>query len=133
MSPPCAGVVVFRLSGPAVECALVQADHGGWGFPKGKRNRNESVVDNALRELHEETGLARAQISFLTGEIDERSDRGNLAVRYLVARLVDLEAVLVAAPEEQAVGWFTVEEARVRLGKRRREVLTRALAILDAE
>lgn len=28
-----------------------------WGFPKGRRNMNETDIDCALREFHEETGL----------------------------------------------------------------------------
>lgn len=130
--PPCAGVIVFRVTPEAIACALVQAHHGGWGFPKGKRSRREAVVDNALRELHEETGLTAAQIELLPGELDERSDKGNLAVRYLVARLVDPAAELTAPADEQAARWVTIDEARQLLGKRRRAVLAEAWAIVAA-
>lgn len=130
-APPCAGVIVFRVDPGAIGCALVQAHHGGWGFPKGKRKRREPLLEGALRELREETGLGPEQIELVAGELDEFSDKGNPAVRYRVARLVDREAVLVAPPDEKAVAWATLEEARSRLGKRRREVLARAIELLE--
>jgi 8-oxo-dGTP pyrophosphatase MutT (NUDIX family) len=33
-----------------------------WGFPKGRRNSNESDLDCAIRETEEETGLLRSQM-----------------------------------------------------------------------
>ena len=33
-------------------------DQPEWGFPKGKRNREETSLACALREMHEETGIA---------------------------------------------------------------------------
>lgn len=128
--PPCAGVVVLRRREAAVECLLVQTPAGQWGFPKGKRNRNESVVDNALRELFEETGLMKLQIALREdAAFDERSDRGNLAVRYLAATLTDPEPLLIPAEGElQAVRWWPVEEALGLLKPARREVLREVLA-----
>ncbi|MCA9688217.1 MAG: NUDIX domain-containing protein [Myxococcales bacterium] len=132
--PPCAGVIVFRVAAEALTLIMVESHAGSWGFPKGKRHRREEVLANALRELSEETGLGPTQISLLPGvEIDERSAKGNLAVRYLVARLVDLQAELAAPPDEARVVWMTVEEARARLTKPRREVLRAALSSLGAE
>ena len=97
-------------------------------------SRKGEVLERAAEELSEETGLGPTQISLLPGvEIDERSAKGNLAVRYLVARLVDLQAELAAPPDEARVVWMTVEEARARLTKPRREVLRAALSSLGAE
>jgi 8-oxo-dGTP pyrophosphatase MutT (NUDIX family) len=33
-----------------------------WGFPKGRRNNNESSLESALREFYEETGFAPSDI-----------------------------------------------------------------------
>ena len=74
--PPCAGVVVVRRRGFVVECLLVQTPTGQWGFPKGKRNRGEEAVANALRELFEETGLMRLQLALREDlYFDELSDK----------------------------------------------------------
>ena len=36
-----------------------------WGFPKGKRNNNESNIESAIREFEEETGLNNTQYTLL--------------------------------------------------------------------
>jgi 8-oxo-dGTP diphosphatase len=123
--PPCAGVVVFRWREGEPWCLLVQTHTGQWGFPKGKRNKGESVVENALRELFEETGLLRLQINLHEDlAIDERSDKGNLAVRYLAATLSDPSPILVRQQQElQAVTWMRIAEAEAVLRPSRRDVL----------
>lgn len=130
--PPCAGVVVLRKRDDAVECLLVQTPQGQWGFPKGKRNRGESVLDNALRELFEETGLMRLQLALRDDlHFDERSDKGNLAVRYLAATLTDPDATLIPARSELAdVRWWPVAEASGLLKPARREVLQAVLTAI---
>jgi len=40
-----------------------------WGFPKGRRNYNESDIDCALREFYEETGLKNKNISFVVSNL----------------------------------------------------------------
>ncbi len=130
--PPCAGVVVLRRRSVGVECLLVQTPTGQWGFPKGKRNRGEAVVDNALRELFEETGLMRLQLSLREDlTFDERSDKGNLAVRYLAATLTDPEPTLIPARGELTdVRWWTVDDALGVLKTARRDVLRAVLTVM---
>lgn len=41
---------------------LIQHVEGHWSFPKGHKEKNESDVDTALRELREETGIIRCEI-----------------------------------------------------------------------
>jgi len=40
-----------------------------WGFPKGKRNYNESDIDCALREFYEETGFKNRNMAFVLNNI----------------------------------------------------------------
>jgi ADP-ribose pyrophosphatase YjhB (NUDIX family) len=44
-------------------------DEPEWGFPKGRRNYNESDIDCALREFYEETGLKNKNISFIVSNL----------------------------------------------------------------
>ena len=54
-----AGGVVWRPTGDSggVEVVLVQTPAQRWGLPKGKPNNGERLVETALREVSEETGL----------------------------------------------------------------------------
>lgn len=123
---------MLRLRDGAVECLLVQTPQGQWGFPKGKRNRNESVLDNALRELFEETGLMRLQLDLREdAHFDERSDKGNLAVRYLAATLTDPGATLLLPKNELSdARWWPVAEALPLLKPQRRAVLAAVVTAL---
>jgi len=49
----CAGVCVVCPTGILVN----QSHHLFWGLPKGLREKNERLVDCAIRELREETGF----------------------------------------------------------------------------
>ena len=49
---PCAGIIVFDND----KTILVQTKAGRFSFPKGKRNKSESELETAWRELQEETG-----------------------------------------------------------------------------
>ena len=44
-------------------------DEPEWGFPKGRRNYNESDIDCALREFYEETGFKNKNISFIVSTL----------------------------------------------------------------
>jgi 8-oxo-dGTP pyrophosphatase MutT (NUDIX family) len=46
-----------------------------WGFPKGKRNRNESALACAYREMHEETGIGTD--AYVVGEWSNKNGGGN--------------------------------------------------------
>ena len=74
-----AGGVVWRPSSDQeeqVEVVLVQTPAQRWGLPKGKPNNGEQLIETALREVTEETGLTVAldreigvmRYSFATGK-----------------------------------------------------------------
>jgi|SRR5882724_2825190 len=131
--PPCAGIVVFRIQdGGTYQCILVQTHRGTWGFPKGSREHGESSLDNALRELREETSIDEHQIRLIPATpADELSKYGDLRVRYFAALLLDAEARLVREPEEhRAIDWFTIPRALELLQEPRRRVLNRLLSSL---
>lgn len=55
----CAGCIVYRSVGEGLEILLIKPmrDLDAWGIPKGHKEVEESLVDCALRETWEETGL----------------------------------------------------------------------------
>ena len=95
---PCAGVIVFKLSPGNDKCVIVKAKSKGefsqpnFGFPKGKRHKNETIEQCAFRELYEETGISLAQITLVDNvHLIELSDRGNIATTYLIGKFIDIE------------------------------------------
>jgi 8-oxo-dGTP pyrophosphatase MutT (NUDIX family) len=52
------GVVWRSTKRGAVEVVLIRSRRDGhWELPKGKRHRRETLLECALREVHEETGV----------------------------------------------------------------------------
>ncbi len=56
-----AGVVLFR-QGKKREYMLLHYSAGHWDLPKGIMEKGEKSEETALRELKEETGIARAKL-----------------------------------------------------------------------
>jgi 8-oxo-dGTP diphosphatase len=53
-----AGAVLWRRSGRGIEVALIHRPrYDDWSFPKGKRKPGEDLLETAIREVTEETGL----------------------------------------------------------------------------
>lgn len=129
--PPCAGVIVIDLDNQ--ETILVCTDHDNYSFPKGKRNKGESILDNALRELNEETGLTINDIQ-LAGNLtfDENSDRGGLATRYYVASLIkSKKEVTFDSSELKKVEWIKIEDVYKleKFKERRKEILKKVMEL----
>ncbi|KAL6042022.1 8-oxo-dGTP diphosphatase [Balamuthia mandrillaris] len=142
---PCAGVVIFAGGeergegsfGASLKVALVKTKEGRWGFPKGKRNRGETSLQTAFREVKEETGLdAGEDYELLPQQEDlllELSVKGNPAVEYFVAKALpgvpaNKPLVCLDQDEQLEVEWVDVEEAlrRVSREKNRRSILEAA-------
>ena len=133
MNPCCAGIIVFLGN----KTILVATSYGNHSFPKGKRHKNETHLECAWRELQEETGLSKDNITLIGDQfdkdnnfyLDERAAKGNLSVRYYVGILTTEINEFTLSPEEQVklgalipsftfdskelekVGWFTIDEA----------------------
>lgn len=104
---------------------------GVWSFPKGRRKKTENILENALRELTEETGLSREHIRLLNFTfIDERAPSKDTRTRYFVA-VVNSD---VDPPEQfrynknelSAVRWVNVNASSALLKPSRRKVLAAA-------
>jgi 8-oxo-dGTP pyrophosphatase MutT (NUDIX family) len=107
------------------KCLLVKA--GRWGFPKGKRNKNECLLRCAYRELYEETSLrdVNIEIDFDFPMMYELSENGEKSVGLFVAYSLKENDLFSFDPEEiKEVKWFDIDEAFKLLdGVKNRKIL----------
>lgn len=85
---------------------------GVWSYVAGHIESNETGWQAAIRELHEETGLA-PQMLFATSFCEQFYDAGNdciMVVPAFVARVSD-DSVVRLNGEHSALHWLTFEEA----------------------
>lgn len=78
-----AGLLMFRRSGKHLQFLLahpggpyfLEKDEGWWTVPKGLPEPNEELLQTAIREFHEETGIT-AQPPFLAlGEVKQKGGK----------------------------------------------------------
>lgn len=84
---PCSGVIVIGMDVSGQQyISLVRTPKNHWSFPKGKKNKGETSLQTALREMTEETGLTSLDLSFAELPIyQENSDKGGIASTYYTA------------------------------------------------
>jgi len=96
----CFGFVIFNNN----QTVLVQTKQGIYGFPKGKRNKGESELETAYRELREETGISPNDINVSPNiYFDEQKEgKKNISVRYFLAKLNNQVDLKIQDPDELA-------------------------------
>jgi ADP-ribose pyrophosphatase YjhB (NUDIX family) len=112
---PAVGVVIVVRRGDRVLLAQRSRGlYGGqWGFPGGHIERGETIIDAAMRELDEETGIAADPLGVLTPfDVIERDATGTVIVHYvLLAVLARWRAGEgIAADDAAALRWLSIEE-----------------------
>jgi predicted NUDIX family NTP pyrophosphohydrolase len=137
MNRKSAGILLFRFINKVPEVLLVHPggpfwinkDTGAWSLPKGGMEEGESILDAAIRELEEETGI-KSQGEFI--ELHPVKQGSKLI--YAWALHLDTEAEvkmsnsfelewppksgrLKTFPEIDKAEWFTFEEAKVKINK----------------
>ncbi|HTS90421.1 MAG TPA: NUDIX domain-containing protein [Stellaceae bacterium] len=135
---PWIGVLAATRRGP--RCLLARrgegADAGNWGFVGGQLELGETVLDCAVRELLEETGIVAEPRGVLTAfDRIERDAEGRVRFHFtLVAVLLDWragEGELREPLHVTGLGWHTPEEAQaagIPLSRRALELMRLALA-----
>lgn len=115
-----------------------------YGFPKGRRDPNETERECALRELWEETGIRKNDIKIIENceplqETFFGSNRVNYSHKYMLAYIHPTVQVSFDMTNEHMkreigdLGWFTLEEALEKIrpeNVEKKEVLLRAQSLL---
>tara|TARA_B100001765_G_C19485720_1_gene331173 strand:+ start:910 stop:1341 length:432 start_codon:yes stop_codon:yes gene_type:complete len=114
---------------------LVQGYGGYWGFPKGKKEGNETHLETAKRELFEETKMS-CDVFLENAHFSERyripkkrgSDIMN-KVHYFVGVVTDTKPT-IQKTEIKRHGWFRYEDALNHLHTSRKKILEKVHASL---
>jgi ADP-ribose pyrophosphatase YjhB (NUDIX family) len=88
-------------------------NQGKWGFPGGVQELGETVIEAALRELGEETGIAAGNPRILTAlDAIDRDEEDRVRYHYtLIVVQLDWQAGEGAAADDAAaLGWFRLDE-----------------------
>lgn len=115
-----------------------------WGFPKGRRDPNETERACALREMWEETGLAKENVQVIENcepitETFFGSNHIHYCHKYIIAYAKETVEVNFDPSNEHmkreigALGWFTLEEALEKIrpeNVEKKEILLRVRSFL---
>ncbi|HEV8409343.1 MAG TPA: NUDIX domain-containing protein [Gemmatimonadaceae bacterium] len=135
-----AGGIVFRKESHSAEplYLLIRDSYQNWGFPKGHLEEGEQPDAAALREVSEETGLAKLEIRANVETIDWHFRfRGRLI--HKVCHFYLMEAADSATKPQRAEGitackWARYDDAAKLISyENARAVLTRAHTLLAAK
>ena len=121
-----AGIVIYRLKEDnTCEYLMVQNKHdGGWTPPKGHLHRtNESAMNAAKRETHEEVGLKeetgyrmhQSEPIYSCSYYDKKRHRNKVSTYFLAEYVPDAE-IRLQKRELQKFAWLSAQEAVERMG-----------------
>ena len=133
----CCGIIVFYDDLTVV----VKTEKGNYSYPKGKKEKGETHLETAYRELKEETNINRNDIELFpeTVSIDERKgNNNNISVRYFIGKLKKQKPVSFEDPEElDEVKYMKVSDVLLlpneNMKERRKAILETAYHIYQTQ
>lgn len=136
MAKTSAGLLMYRVSGGALEVLLVhlggpfwqKKDAGAWVIPRGEVEENEDLLAAARREFAEETGFASSGPFVELGEVRQKSGkriciwafRGDCDPGQLRSNTFEMEwpprsGKRQSFPEVDRGEFFSIEEAKKKI------------------
>lgn len=127
MNETSSGAILYHINNQTITFLLLHYFPGHWDFPKGNKEKGESDIDTALREITEETGII--DVTFLEGfkkEIFYKYKRNNQLISkkvvYFLAKSNSTDVVL--SSEHLDFVWEPYEDALIRITyKNSKEIL----------
>lgn len=153
MAKQAAGILLFRRGPSGLQVLLAhpggplwaRKDLAAWTIPKGQFTDDELPLDAARREFEEEMGSAPVGVFQPLGSIKQPSGKivhvwaaeSDFDVATVKSNLFEMEWPPKSGrkgqfPEVDRAGWFSIEEARLKILKGQAPFLDRLLALLDA-
>lgn len=117
------GGIIYRKRGDAIEFFFIRDPYGRWTFPKGHQELGETLVETAIREIDEETGLRGLHYIATLGKTRFRFKRGRTTVEktvhlYLFEAPPGREEKLPGTEGIHEAQWFPLEKAKQMSGYR---------------
>lgn len=131
------GIILFHRFPRKIMYLLLKQHQGHWGFPKGHIEKGEKLIDTAVRELKEETGIKK--INFIKKKVllkDEYSFKNgkskvNKNVDYYIAESL-VDKVKIDGKEIINYKWLSLEKSYDRLTfNKSKKILKRANKIIN--
>jgi predicted NUDIX family NTP pyrophosphohydrolase len=144
-----AGILMYRLINNIPQMLLAhpggpffaKKDEGSWSIPKGEPDEGEELLNTALREFKEETGLTPEGDFTELGSIVQKGGKevfgwgvkGDLPANYnYSANMVELQwppksGKIIKFPEIDKVEFFNIEEAKKKIKEAQIPLIERLL------
>ncbi|AEB74088.1 bis(5'-nucleosyl)-tetraphosphatase [Lentilactobacillus buchneri] len=111
------GAVVYEIRDGKIWYLLLQsATSDFWGLPKGHVEKNENLIQTAVREIHEETSLKTQIDANFKEKVEYDMNNGHHKdVTFFVSRVAPEVKVRKQDEEINSFGWFDYEDAYEKL------------------
>lgn len=106
----CYGFIIYDSNKTKVITVKTQKEH--YGFPKGKKEKNELPLACAFRELKEETNLDPEDIYILPGCVSEVNEKDNVPTNYYFGMIRNTEKKLYCLDKDENLDvlWMNINE-----------------------
>ena len=121
-----------------IQFLLVQGHGDYWGFPKGHKEKGESDLETAKRELFEETQVTCSRYLLDTKFTERyriRKKRGTDIIKKVIyfIGIVDSKKVIRQTTELKKHSWLKLEKAQERLLENRKKIIKNAFDVLKKD